>query len=165
MTDVRRFSVNCLSCGKPFQSRYRTTKACSQRCRDRLRGSTLSDYQDASIRACSASIYTPGQASQRVYCLYRGRLDRLEEFGVDRYGGIASGVYAGCRLRDILQTATREGWLAYRRRLDGWYSAEWADGRIVLCGPVKSLPGTAQALTLESPQPPAFTAPCAPPAQ
>jgi hypothetical protein len=86
-------------------------------------------------------------AGERVYRLYRGRLDRAEDMVVGRFGVIASGSLQGIRIRDMLQAAAREGWLAYRRRPDGWYSAEWADGRIALCGPVKRLSGAVTRLS------------------
>jgi hypothetical protein len=79
---------------------------------------------------------------ERVYTLYRGRLDRADMMTVDRYGVIINGYLKGRTLREVLQTAAREGGLAYRQRPDGWYSAEWAEGRIALCGPVRALPST-----------------------
>ena len=53
---------------------------------------------------------------------------------------MTDGPFKGRRTRDVLKTATERGWLAYRKREDGWYSAEWADKRIALCGPC-NLPG------------------------
>ena len=58
---------------------------------------------------------------------------------VNDRGVIAGGSLAGSTIRAVLETAAREGWLAYRVRPDGWYSAAWWPERkcIALCGPVQ----------------------------
>jgi hypothetical protein len=139
---MAEYTLVCQSCGELFQAVRRHAKTCSKRCRNRLRlGSALPDNQTPKALTSSAAPPANGGGFERVYALYRGRLDQVDMLSVNRLGLITSGVFAGLSLREVLQTAAREGWLAYRRRPDGWYSAEFADGHIALCGPVKSLPG------------------------
>ena len=50
-----------------------------------------------------------------------------------------SGPFKGRNPSDIAQVAHGKGWLLYRRREDGWYSAEWWPERkvVALCGPCR----------------------------
>jgi hypothetical protein len=143
---MSEYKPTCLVCGTAFQASRRDAKTCSKRCRNALRsGAELRSMGKADVLTS-----LPQQAGSQTGsdALYRGRLDRADMLVVDRYGQIVSGYLTGRTLREVLQTAAREGWLAYRHRPDGWYSAEWADGRIALCGPAKGLPGAALAETM-----------------
>jgi hypothetical protein len=64
-------------------------------------------------------------AGERTYALYRGPGLKPEVLTIDRLGRITKGAYSGVRIVELLKTAADRGWLAYRRRADGWYSAEW----------------------------------------
>jgi hypothetical protein len=68
---------------------------------------------------------------------------------VGRRGKITGGPFAGLSIGEMLGSAAREGWLAYKRRPDGWYSAEWWPERksIALCGPLAGLPEPAPGTT------------------
>ena len=73
----------------------------------------------------------------RTYAIVRARGAPVEMMAMDERGRITSSAFAGVRIGDLMRTAARQGWLAYRRRDDGWYSAEWWPERktITLCGP------------------------------
>jgi hypothetical protein len=70
--------------------------------------------------------------------LYRGNLDTPVLMAVSRAGQIAGGPFVGRTFQDMLRTASREGWLAYKRLPVGWFAAEWWPERrsIALCGPL-----------------------------
>ena len=76
------------------------------------------------------------------YALCRGRRDQPEVLTANRAGAIADGPFEGSTIGDMLRTADREGWLAYKLRPDGWYSAEWYPERksIALYGPLADPP-------------------------
>jgi hypothetical protein len=130
------YEMTCAACGAPFTAKRRHANYCSQRCQQRMKyeGGMLYHGEAKKHEPCTP-LAGSDEASKRLYRLYRGRLDRFDEFIVGDHGAIVSGYLCGRTLREVMQTAAREGWLAYRRRPDGWYSAEWADGRIALCGP------------------------------
>jgi hypothetical protein len=130
------YHMRCATCGKGFTASRRNAQFCSDRCRQKMRyeGGPLSDMGSAETEVSLPVLRVLGGASDRVYALYRGRLDQAETLIVGDRGIVTGGYLAGRTIGDVLRTAAREGWLAYRRRPDGWYSAEWADGRIALCG-------------------------------
>ena len=138
---MAQITLNCAACGRAFEAKQRNRTTCSKACAQRLRrGTPSADMGEASwLHSCTAP-EDGERPSGRVYRLYRGRLDRFDDLTVGEDGRIVSGYLRGAKLREILQTAAREGWLAYRHRPDGWYTAEWANGRIALCGPYARTP-------------------------
>ncbi len=149
-----KYDLNCLVCGVPFQAGRRDARACSNRCTKRLqRGGRVPEI--AAMKADSPP-NTPNDdlghdlpapryretPSERTYAIYRALGSRPEMFAIDHRGRIKSGAFSGVTIGDLLRTAARQGWLAYRHRPDGWYSAEWCSERktIALCGPCE-LPG------------------------
>ena len=143
------YDLNCLSCGKPFEACQRNARTCSHRCARRLREGVrvapTSDvlHQDHS-RSLSAStdtsLPTPrqgGEVPNRTFAIVRARHAPAEAVIIDRLGRITKGAFTGVRIGDLLRTAAKQGWFAYRRRPDGWYAAEWWPERktITLCGP------------------------------
>jgi hypothetical protein len=130
------YRLHCAACGAPFEARRRDAAYCSGSCQKRAnRGHPVSQMPG---RDLGHSLPVPPPIAVGSYVLYRGSLDRPAVMAVTRSGQIASGPFAGRTIRDMLQTGVREGWLAYKLRPDGWYSAEWWPERrsIVLCGPL-----------------------------
>ena len=74
--------------------------------------------------------------SERTYAIGRGPAAKIEMLAIDRLGRITTGSFSGIRIGDLMQTAAKQGWLAWRCRADGWYAAEWCPERktIGLCG-------------------------------
>ena len=72
---------------------------------------------------------------------------------INRLGRIATSSFSGVPIDDLMQTAAKQGWLAWRRRADGWYAAEWCPKRkaIALCGPCASPRSARSALAGPSP--------------
>jgi hypothetical protein len=84
------------------------------------------------------SLAVPAPIAVGCYVLYRGNLDTPVLMAVSRAGQIAGGPFVGRTIQDMLRTASREGWLAYKRLPVGWFAAEWWPERrsIALCGPL-----------------------------
>ena len=124
------YSMSCQSCGETFHARRRDAVTCTRACSQRLRrGIPAANYQEPERLHDLPARRAPEQASERVYALCRGRIDQAEMLAVNDRGVIAGGSLAGSTIRAVLETAAREGWLAYRVRPDGWYSAEWWPSR------------------------------------
>jgi hypothetical protein len=138
------YRLHCTACGEPFEARRRDAAYCSGGCQKRAkRGHPVSQMP---VRDLGHSLPAPVPIAVGSYALYRGRLDRPEALPVTRDGEITGGPFAGRTIRDMLQTAAREGWLAYKRMPGGWFAAElWPERRsIALCGPLGALPIGAQ---------------------
>jgi hypothetical protein len=133
---VTSYQLHCAACSEPFEARRRDAAYCSNTCQKRAkRGHPVSQMPG---RDRGHSLPASPAIGLGSYVLYRGRLDRPEVLPVTRVGEIPSGPFAGRSIRDILRTAAREGWVAFKRRPDGWHSAEWWPERrsIALCGPL-----------------------------
>lgn len=143
--DHGRYTLTCVSCGQPFQAQRRNAQTCSERCRKRLiRGHFALPPSTGRTHDPGRVLYRQDSPDRLVYVLYRGTLSVVDVIEVTRKGMVAKGAFAGRRLIDLIKTADERGWLVYKRRPDGWYAAEWNDGRIVLCGPQAKLPGSQQ---------------------
>jgi|KBSMisStaDraftv2_1062788.scaffolds.fasta_scaffold1018046_2 hypothetical protein len=129
------YTLTCVSCGQEFEAKRRQVATCSERCRKRLqRGVRAPTPQNAEL---GHVLVCPDAPGERVYMLYRGTLGLADRVVVGEHGLVTDGPYKGRRIRELLISAYEHGWLAYRHRPDGWYSAEWWPERktVALCGP------------------------------
>ena len=142
----------CASCGRPFDARRRDARTCSKICAQRLRrgaraaapseadqlrrAEALSDAHQADRLHDLTAAPSEKSPSERTYAIGRGPAAKIEMLTIDRLGRITTGPFSGVRIGDLMQTAAKQGWLAWRRRADGWYAAEWCPERktIALCG-------------------------------
>ena len=146
----RTYDFACVVCGTQFQAHRRNARCCSKRCMNRLAsrgvnagGATAPDSLSspllpATVSDCAASTGHSEEVEERArtYALFRC-LGPPEILTINARGLVVSGQLARLRLVDLLKTATDKGWLAYRRRPDGWYAAERNPERktIALSGP------------------------------
>ena len=133
---VALYQLLCAACSEPFEARRRDAAYCSGNCQKRAKRGHVASAMLG--RDLGHSLPTPPPIAVGSYALYRGSLDRAAIMAVNRAGEITSGPFAGRTLRDMLRTAAREGWLAYKRLPVGWFAAEWWPERrsIALCGPL-----------------------------
>ena len=143
----------CASCGRPFDARRRDARTCSKICAQRLRrgaraaapseadqlrrAEVLSDADQADRLHDLTTAPSEKAPSARTYAIVRGPAAKIEMLAIDRLGRITCGPFFGVRIGDLMQTAAKQGWLAWRRRADCWNAAEWCPERktIALCGP------------------------------
>jgi hypothetical protein len=148
---MAEYTLSCTVCGTPFQASRRDALACSNRCRMRrkdggrptVRNPDTSDRDLGPSSASRAPLLPP--SGVRCYVLLRGPGAAPDVLALDKSGRVEWGAFVGRTIVELIKTAADKGWLAWRRRDDGWYATEWCPEHktITLCGPIP-LPGILQ---------------------